>query len=464
MAGLLSDFELAYPNAAAPGVTPAGSNLLSVPPAGPGAVATPAESAVGPLSKASRFLRFGAKALGGTAASLALGGMGAGMADQAAATTSGATPENRLSRALQILSGADITGVGARIGRFLTGTPEPTAPNPIIGPAIAPQVAAAGGPNAYVKNLQPRLGAVPVVATSAATPTAPGGDMTDSDRAFQLLQSTDKLVGSAGTGDTADINARIRGFGANPQALGNLNEAMRLDRTGVQATRDENGQITFSSAPGAQTQQYQTPDGKLTADYTKSAQYLGGVQRAQADAARLAELTNERDLNDAAANVRNATTVNGQRTALAVLAAKLQLQSTREKTAATAGTERSKLLQELFLKAPGAQKEASEAAIKNATLETASKIKDPIARAAALGNRLGATPKVSVPTAQLPDPAHPGQLQVLKGDKLVWMKAEEAPQTITLADAVASAKKNNKYQSDAQVRRDVEKLGYKVTD
>jgi hypothetical protein len=66
---------------------------------------------------------------------------GAGAAEQVVATTPGATPENRLERALKILSGLDITGVGKTIGDVLTGRTTQTAP--ARAPAAAPTPAPA---------------------------------------------------------------------------------------------------------------------------------------------------------------------------------------------------------------------------------------------------------------------------------------------------------------------------------
>jgi len=114
----------------------------------PAAPAQPASRAY----RAGRLLGRGARALNLPA--LPLGTMGFGMADIAAATESGATRENRPERALQILSGADITGLGGALGRLLTGRPAYPSSG-IEGPAT--QASRARGVVSAAPQLQSRV-------------------------------------------------------------------------------------------------------------------------------------------------------------------------------------------------------------------------------------------------------------------------------------------------------------------
>ncbi len=108
----------------------------------------------------------------------------------------------------------------------------------------------------------------------------------DGNRAFGVSRQLGATDGSSAAND-----ARIRGFGANPGRLAQLNEIQRLDRTGIVGSRDANGQISFTNDPTAQKRQYEVGDGSFTTDYNKSAQYAQGVQLANQDKAALAALT-----------------------------------------------------------------------------------------------------------------------------------------------------------------------------
>ena len=83
-----------------------------------------AASATGPLYGAGKFL---GRMAGRFGPAVGLGAMGFGMADQAAAIQDDPESKPLVERTLQVLSGADVTGFGAWMGRKLTGRPEPVA-------------------------------------------------------------------------------------------------------------------------------------------------------------------------------------------------------------------------------------------------------------------------------------------------------------------------------------------------
>jgi len=157
------------------------------------------------------------KAVGGRLVpALAIGDMGFGMADQAEATTAGATPENRPERALKILAGADVTGLGARIGRTLSGGDffgaTPGAP-PSFGAVLA-----AASP----------ITPAPVMATQA--------DVRKSDNAIAANAPSQVADGAwaAPHGASPGIGAQLEAGPATPS---------------VSSSRDANGNLVLTNAP-----------------------------------------------------------------------------------------------------------------------------------------------------------------------------------------------------------------------
>lgn len=273
--------------------------------------------------------------------------------------------KDRLERGLGILSQYDVTGAGAKIGRDITGRAPPAEANPVLAPGFQEQVAQAGGTEAFAKQAAaravlaptpPAVDTVPQNAREISRIPAPAGSprdilaaqAADSESGFAKLLSTNALVGAGGlgpdggAGGTEAVNERIRGFGTNPRALEMFNEAQRLDRSGIQATRDANGQITFSSAPSATPRQYQAPDGSLTTNYNQSAQYREGVARAATDKAQLDAIERQRALETAQENVTNARTPKRLAAATEVLKSMLALEGQRGQTAVAVAAAQSK--------------------------------------------------------------------------------------------------------------------------
>lgn len=180
--------------------------------AAPGAPATPAPAVTaaqpGKAFRAARLAGKGARALGAArlTPALAIGAMGFGIADKIQETENNAFPENRPERALKILSGADITGIGGRIGRFLTDRPEPAEAG-TLGPAGRDFLASGRSPD-----LPARL---PAAAPASADETGPS-------IADELLRAPTHTIPS-GTGAIS--------FGARPAQLVDTRGGSRADNS-----------------------------------------------------------------------------------------------------------------------------------------------------------------------------------------------------------------------------------------
>ena len=204
-------------------------------PAAAGAVPKAAPVAAGMkippwLKSAGKFLK-GPWGVGTGLAAQGAGVMSAANETMGAPTINGApiglaTPENRLARlpdvAGKVLGGADITGLGARIGRVATSGDwfEPDV-NPIVGPATREFMAR--GP-----------GAAPMVSTPVGVPLAPGDTgmsgggpvMTAGGPSFDMpgfdqstitsrqLPDGTGIIGNLATGKTMGIMPSPGGFGA----------------------------------------------------------------------------------------------------------------------------------------------------------------------------------------------------------------------------------------------------------
>lgn len=128
-----------------------------------------------------------------------------------------------------------------------------------------------------------------------------------------VLPAVDKLIGPGGTyangGNPDAVNSRIRGFGANPEALTGLNRAQELNRTGITATRQENGNISFSGDPAAEKKIYTGADGKPTTKWTDTEEYQSAIARNAADKAALSKIESKKEQEGALAlAARPATT------------------------------------------------------------------------------------------------------------------------------------------------------------
>jgi len=173
---------------------------------------------------------------------LAIGDMGFGMADQAEATTVGATPENRPERALQILAGADVTGLGARIGRMVSG-------GDFFGAApVAPP-------------------AIPAVAPAAATQPVARTSASQAD-----VRKSDNMT-AANSMPVVD-GAWVAPHGASPGIGAQLEPGAAT--TAVSSSRDANGNLVLTNAPpgpagpGAAPQGYQAAPGSLASFFGAS--------------------------------------------------------------------------------------------------------------------------------------------------------------------------------------------------
>lgn len=291
-----------------------------------------------------------------TPQTLALTEMGAGMAQQAGNTTTGAVPENRGERALKILSGADVTGYGAAVGKNIAGinslgdipgaivrsTPFYVAGERAaseIGKRMFPDIA---GP--ATRQYQTRGAPTPAAPVPRPVIQREGPDnydlmpkpTTQSDDARQadaLLRTIDAQVGRGGYGGgNAGMDAsneRIRGFGANPQALANLNEVQRLNRTGITGTRLPNGTVEFTNDPNAPKRQYVGADGQPTTNWTDTQEYQSAMQRNASDQASLAVIERRNRFEDLARGVRSARTIPNKKIAADLYAAELQADTAR---------------------------------------------------------------------------------------------------------------------------------------
>jgi len=179
---------------------------------------------------------------------------------------------------------------------------------------------------------EPTSAAVPESVITPTTPASPADPLlqqqADSNKAAQVMQQTNAAIPAGGSTDVPmrnplmpfgergalagtdmeRINARIRAINGNPGALAGINEAQGLDRTGITATRDLNGRLVLSNAPGAVKKVYQAADGTTTTDYEKTEPYLSGVARAQAEKAQLGNIEDNKALEARRAAITQATT------------------------------------------------------------------------------------------------------------------------------------------------------------
>lgn len=302
--------------------------LIQVPAAGPSpALATPATAPVAPN---------GAYKFGARAAKVAK------VAGRVAAPLAGA------AQIAEGLSGAPSVGNAIRTGVGIGAIVNPAVGGPIaagmgiadvagnlydkivqpgsstiLNPAFKQTVDAAGGADAYSKQVSARVASPaspadiaqnqrelartgPVSASTPATGPNPVTATTDAggqlvlsnvpnDPSFNLqgvpaggavgapVRDALQPFGSRSGFSTADmdsINARIRAIGANPGAQANI------------------------AASAAQPRVYTKPDGSVTSNYAESEQYQSGVARAAGDKAELTRTLDAKDLEDAKNSVK----------------------------------------------------------------------------------------------------------------------------------------------------------------
>lgn len=177
-----------------------------------------------------------------------------------------------------------------------------------------------------------------------------------------LFRQVDSQVGPGGNNGDA-INARIRGFGANPSAVTNFNNAEFSAGNGVQVTRDANGQLTFTGAPNPYPKSYTKADGTATTNYTESEQYAGGVARANKEAAQLAAITSDKENEAALGKIYKNRSAVGRKQAIDLYIAQLGFKGTGAKLAQDAAIAAGKHgidVQKLVLDSIRTQAEAGE--------------------------------------------------------------------------------------------------------
>lgn len=233
-------------------------------------------------------------------------------------------------------------------GGAATGVIQPRRIAPLGVPAVGsttPLPAVAGPTNSSDRGEVANALNNPQQATAAdfsAVQTA------DAARAGGTLRTVDSQVGRGGYGANGgyarveNINERVRGFGANPAALANLNEAQRLNRTGITGTRQADGSISFANDPNAQKKIYTGADGKPTTNWNDTEEYQSAIQRNAADKGALAAIEKQNQFSDLQDNVRKARTVTGKKVATDILNTAVQADVARENAQgvrATAGAQ-----------------------------------------------------------------------------------------------------------------------------
>jgi hypothetical protein len=153
---------------------------------------------------------------------LAAAGEGAGQ--QIGETSTYAVPENRVERALKILSGADIFGIGGYLGRLLTGRSKPAAALKVPGAQTVQEMmegaadVIAGGPSVVATPERARAGfgavprPAPVPAPVAAPEAAPASPMR------LITGDTGPVPFRRGLAGFYGATARLRGIEAGQKA------------------------------------------------------------------------------------------------------------------------------------------------------------------------------------------------------------------------------------------------------
>jgi hypothetical protein len=331
--------------APAPAPAPAAPGVMSAPVEAPGMmgrmgaqVPTLTRGVRGGLSALRGLGAVAARAAGPAAGALAVGSEAMDTAD--VANDPNATKIDVATRAAEGVGRLGAMGAGAGlglvaggpIGAAIGGTAGYFAPNLVYS---ARDWLQGRGPGAtpVPRGSEPTSAAVP---ESTITPTTPAAladpllqQQADSNKAAQVMQQTNAALPAGGSTevpmrnpampfgergalagtDMERINARIRAINSSPEALAGINEAQRLNGTGITATRDLNGRLVLSNAPGAVKKVYQAADGTTTTDYTKTEPYLSGVARAEAEKSQLGNIEDARALQQARGAIQRATTV-----------------------------------------------------------------------------------------------------------------------------------------------------------
>jgi len=287
---------------------------------------------------------------------------------------------------------AQVGGVGGYIrgtGPFGLGEgarpPGPVAPPPVIPP-----------PNAAELALQARENARDASVTAPyASPDAQAYIAAQQDQSRQADKILEALGTRVGRGipattvasrpgmplgervpsnpdsDMGQINTRIRNIMADPKAIGQFNEAQRLNRTGIMLSRDANGRAVFSNDPGAQPRTYQGADGQPTTDWAKTENYQSAIARAATERAQLTDIEAKREQADALGAVQKYKTVAGRKIAAELYLGGLQAGTARQNVAAhmaataqKAENDRAKLGIELMTAIANNDEKAASATIK----------------------------------------------------------------------------------------------------
>ena len=226
------------------------------------------------------------------------------------------------SRTALRTTGALGVDVAAQNARELARTAPPSAA-PVADPSKQPHTAGPIGPNTAQAQID-----------AAADPRI--AEKADRDRADTLLTTIDAQVGRGGYGAAggyagADaINERIRGFGADPAALANLNEVQRLNRTGITGTRQANGTIMFSNDPTAPKKTYTGADGQPTTNWEDTQEYQSAIRRNAADTAKVGAIEQRDKFEALETAYRGAKTVTGKRLAAERLNTEMTLAAQRD--------------------------------------------------------------------------------------------------------------------------------------
>lgn len=185
------------------------------------APATPASPSTPTQPKKS----FGARFLKGAIPTALLTAAGEGAASQIGETSTYAVPENRTERALKILSGADIFGIGAALGRLLTGRSQPAEALKVPGAQTVQQVVEggadvlAGGPSVVATPERGRAGYGAVPRPVAATaPVAPAAVAEPSSPMRLITGDAGPVPFRRGLAGFYGATARLRGIEAGQKA------------------------------------------------------------------------------------------------------------------------------------------------------------------------------------------------------------------------------------------------------
>lgn len=116
---------------------------------------------------------------------------------------------------------------------------------------------------------------------------------------------SDQLINSAFANrprDGSDPERNMNTLRNNAASMDMYNQGLAAKGSGIQVSKDANGQLRLSGSTGPEKMQYTTPDGTPTDDYTKTRQYAEGVGVAKRDKELLATMQHDRLVQEAGSN------------------------------------------------------------------------------------------------------------------------------------------------------------------